>query len=237
MRHRISERERHSEAGNAPAMAIEEMKAVKTTCSLYDEEDIYNINETGIFLATIFQYWVQDTHRSWHQKRKELYTTCLLQYCFLLCVIGHAVCPRALQRVNTEATGMIWKSNKKACMTIDIMREWLNAFYQHVETGRRVLHLMDQFFAHLAAVNITIAPPNIRPLDKGIIQNYKQNYRKQWLDYQLKCFNQDVNSFIKMSVYKAIIWSVLAWKFEVLNNKIYVIASAQAVGAIYATKH
>ena len=77
-------------------------------------------------------------------------------------------------------------------MTTDIMREWLTAFYQHIVTYRRVLLLMENFSAQLAAVDITTVPPNIQvhylpksstsvyqPLDQGIIQNYKQYYRKQ----------------------------------------------------------
>ncbi|EPQ64192.1 hypothetical protein BGT96224_1755B [Blumeria graminis f. sp. tritici 96224] len=51
---------------------------------------------------------------------------------------------------------------------------------------------MENFSAQLAAVDITTVPPNIQvhylpksstsvyqPLDQGIIQNYKQYYRKQ----------------------------------------------------------
>ncbi|EPQ64193.1 hypothetical protein BGT96224_1755, partial [Blumeria graminis f. sp. tritici 96224] len=49
VRHGISKRERHGETGSVPAIAIEEVKAVQTFCSLHDEEDIYNIDDTGLF--------------------------------------------------------------------------------------------------------------------------------------------------------------------------------------------
>ncbi|SZF00368.1 unnamed protein product [Blumeria hordei] len=43
-------------------------------------------------------------------------------------------------------------------------------------------------------------------------------YRKQWLEYQLKCFDQDANPLTKMNVYEAISWSVRICRFEVSNN-------------------
>jgi hypothetical protein len=69
-----------------------------------------------------------------------------------------------------------------------IMAEWLKAFYLQVGTSRSILLTMDNFSAHIAAIEST-PPPNIRiiwlplnatsrfqPLDQGIIAAIKAYY-------------------------------------------------------------
>ena len=60
--------------------------------------------------------------------------------------------------------GCYWRCNSKAWMKTDIMLEWLYWFDQQV-TGRKVLLLMDNFSAHVAAVEAS----RIRPLQNTVI--------------------------------------------------------------------
>jgi Tc5 transposase DNA-binding domain len=48
-RHNIQKVSRHGEAGSVPTKAVEDMRAVQTLCGDYSEEDIYGMDETGLF--------------------------------------------------------------------------------------------------------------------------------------------------------------------------------------------
>ena len=48
-RHNIKSRKTHGEASSLPQETHEEIRAIQTLCGEYPEEDIYNIDETGLF--------------------------------------------------------------------------------------------------------------------------------------------------------------------------------------------
>ncbi|CCU76668.1 putative jerky protein [Blumeria hordei DH14] len=206
LRHGISISECHGESESMSAIAIEEMKAIQGICSLFDEEDIYNMDDTGIFGDDLSVLGSAHTAPGIKKDRSRISVV------FCTNVTGKTV-----SLLNIEAT------------------EWLTAYYQHVGTNRSVPLLMDNISSHLAVVNITIAFPNIQvhylpknsisvyqPLEQGIIQNHKQYYRKQCLEYRLKCFDQDVKPFTKMSLYEAIIDPVaIESVFTAVASRIY----------------
>jgi hypothetical protein len=49
-------------------------------------------------------------------------------------------------------------------MRSGIMGEWFRAFYKHIGKQRRVLLLLDNFSAHLCALEDTPLPSNIKVL-------------------------------------------------------------------------
>jgi hypothetical protein len=48
-RHNIQQHIQQGEAGSVPAEAAEEMKAIQTLCGEYPEDDVYNMDESGLF--------------------------------------------------------------------------------------------------------------------------------------------------------------------------------------------
>ena len=48
-RYKIQQQNRHGEASSVPESATEEMKSIQTLCGEYLEEDIYNMDVTGLF--------------------------------------------------------------------------------------------------------------------------------------------------------------------------------------------
>jgi hypothetical protein len=48
-RHNIKNQVRHGEAGSVPAMAEEEIGALRTIAREYEESAIYSIDKTGLF--------------------------------------------------------------------------------------------------------------------------------------------------------------------------------------------
>lgn len=93
------------------------------------------------------------------------------------------------------------ESYSEAWMVSAIMAEWLHWLAREVDNRKHILLLMDNFSAHIAAVNLITAttplqniavvylPPNAtsvcQPLDQGIIKCFKSHCRRRWVQYML----------------------------------------------------
>jgi len=110
--------------------------------------------------------------------------------------------------------------------------EWLKAFYTFIRSNR-VLLLMDNFSAHIAAIKLSPPPANIRiqwlpanstsitqPLNQGIINSFKAHYKRRWLRYMIDAFKQNLNPFYLMNLYHALRWVGQAWP-DISDTTIY----------------
>jgi hypothetical protein len=117
-------------------------------------------------------------------------------------------------------------------MITTVMIEWLNAFYAFIGNGRALL-LMDNFPAHLSGVELAPPPPNVRiqwlpanstsitqPLDQGIINSLKAQYKRYWLSYIIEQYEQNLNPLESMNIYHAFRWIARAWP-AVTDTTIY----------------
>ncbi|KAF2185678.1 DDE-domain-containing protein [Zopfia rhizophila CBS 207.26] len=88
---------------------------------------------------------------------------------------------------------------------------------------------MDNFLADIIALELAPPPVNIRieflpknstsmfqPLDQGIIQNFKAQYRKFWLQFSITCYNTDKDPVKEVTLENALRWTLQAWNFKVL---------------------
>lgn len=238
-RHSIKQRIQHGESCSVPKSAESEMSAIRTLCGGFQEADIYNMDETGLFWRRAVSRGLSSTQQGGIKKDKARIT-------MILCTnytgsdqlpiwfIGRAQQPHALRGINLTAIGAVWRANKKAWMNQSIMKEWLESFYRRIGTERRVLLLMDNFKAHSCGLTLTPPPANImvqwlpanatskyQPLDQGIIENLKVYYRRQWLQFMIQQFEQDLNPISTMNVYLSIIWATTAWNNDVTSTTIY----------------
>jgi len=113
-----------------PLQAEEEMRAIRTLCGEYAEEDIFNMDETGLFWRQAPSSGLATKARPGKKKDKNrISVVCCCNFTgsqrFTLWIIGKAARPYALRNVNIEALGIRWRSNKKAWMNTIIMNEWL----------------------------------------------------------------------------------------------------------------
>ncbi|KAH6948631.1 hypothetical protein HPB50_025410 [Hyalomma asiaticum] len=86
---------------------------------------------------------------------------------------------------------VIYKHNKKACMTAQLFEEYVRQLDRHFSAKKRnVLIVLDNASAHvdldnLTAIKLLFLPPNTtalaQPLDQGIIRSVKQTTRKNLL--------------------------------------------------------
>ena len=86
---------------------------------------------------------------------------------------------------------MNYDGNRNAWMTREIFSNWLISWDRKLtKEKRKIFLLVDNCSAHnfsnkLSAIKLEYLPPNttaiLQPLDQGIIQGFKVNYRKQLL--------------------------------------------------------
>lgn len=238
-RFHIKQRVQHGEAASVPESAEAEMRAVRTLCGDYQEDDIYNMDETGLFWRQSPSIGLTSQIQPGRKKDKTRITlTICTNYTgsdrFPIWFIGKAQVPHALRGVNFTAMGAVWRANKKAWMNQFIMKEWLDHFYRHIGTTRHVLLLMDNFKSHSAGLQLNPPPPNIRiqwlpanatskfqPLDQGIIQNLKIHYKRQWLRFMIYHYEQDNDPIKRMNLFHTCSWLIRAWNDDVSNTTIY----------------
>jgi len=233
-RHNISERTRHGEASSVDeGLLAEQLVAVQAIAAQFHASNTYNCDESGLLWKVVPDKG-QATESIPGTKVEKARITA--HFCcnadgshkLPLWFIGKHRKPRCFgaANINLNSLGCYWRYNNKAWMRTDIMIEWLYWFDQQV-TGRKVLLLMDNFSAHVAAVEalqmrplqntvICWLPPNatskVQPLDQGIIRTWKAYYRKQWLVYMVDQFEAGKNPLKTTNVLKAIRWSIQAWQ-------------------------
>ncbi|XP_033222736.1 tigger transposable element-derived protein 4-like [Belonocnema kinseyi] len=113
-----------------------------------------------------------------------------------LLVIGKSRKPRCFKGV--KSIPVLYESNKKAWMTCSVYEDWLHKIdHKFQRENRKVLPLVDNCPAHpkvliqtLKAIKVVHIPPNLtakmQPMDQGIIQNLKVNYRQRIIKRLLK---------------------------------------------------
>jgi hypothetical protein len=231
-RHNIRQHTLHGEAGSVPAIAETTMHQIRALASDYGSDDIYNMDETALYWRKSISKGLSTSTMSGIKMDKSRIS---LAFCcnasgkdrLPIWLIGKAKTPRALKGLNLSTMGVVWRHNQKAWMTALIMKEWLQSFYQHISVTRQVVLLMDNCSAHIAAVNMHSPPPHItitwlppnatsqfQPLDQGIISSFKAYYKRQWLEYMMDCFVQNINPIKSMTLHLAIRWSVRAWHHD-----------------------
>lgn len=237
-RHSIKWHTFHGEAASVSDSIHVEMKAIQIICDTYPPEDIYNMDETGLFWRRMPNGGLTSEGRPGQKRDKTRITIVVASNAtgsdkLPLWVIGTAKQPHALRGVNMASIGCVWRYNKKAWMRHEIMEQWLRTFYLRIGRQRRVLLLMDNFSAHLLALEKAPPPSNIRivflpanatslyqPLDQGIIQNLKHYYRKSWMYWMIGMVDRGIDPRDRMSLNYTLRWLTQAWRTKVISETI-----------------
>lgn len=225
-RHNISYKNICGEAGSVDENVVGEWKGkLREICDGYLEQDIFNCDETGLFFRAIPDKTMchKGEKCSGGKLSKERLTV-------LLCVnmvgefekpliIGKATKPRCFRGVDINSLGVVWRANKRAWMTKEIMTDWLITFDSRMrKLKRNVILFMDNAASHpdatLTHVKIVFLPPNTtsacQPLDQGIIKNFKVLYRQKVLRHILSNMNAAASALElskTISVLDAIMWA------------------------------
>ena len=92
------------------------MKSIRTLCGEYREEDIYNIDETGLFWRQSINRGLASTSQPGVKRKK----TRISIICYVnstgsdrlpLWLIGKSKKPRCFKNVNLNALSCVWRAN------------------------------------------------------------------------------------------------------------------------------
>ncbi len=197
----------------------------------YDPDDIFNIDETGLFYRLLpdrtYCFKEEKCHGGKHSKERltlllgaNMSGTCKLKPF----VIGKYAKPRCFTGIRPESLGVDYTYNKKAWMTCKTFDEYLLKWNSHlVRQNRKICLLIDNCPAHAllreySNIEIHFLPPNttskLQPMDLGVIKKFKSAYRRYLVEMYLHALEQrqdlaTVRS--KIHVKAAIEMSVRAW--------------------------
>lgn len=160
----------------------------------YSPSNIYNADETGLFFRALPNKTLTLKNEKCIGGKLPKERVTILHCANMngdkekLLVIGKANKPRAFKHINPHELPVTWKSNKKAWMTMELMKEWLEDFdFKLIKDKRKILLFLDNAGSHpkdsirLKNIKIIFLPPNCtavcQPLDQGIIKNFKSHYR------------------------------------------------------------
>ncbi|XP_062978547.1 tigger transposable element-derived protein 3-like [Elgaria multicarinata webbii] len=177
--------------GEPPEVACWENTVLPYVLSKYDPPDVYACGEAAI----LFRATPEDPALEKREEGRDQLTV-------LLCVnmdasdqrdaliVGKTPRPFGFQGANAPAFPPVaYRANGKAWMTAAIFTEWLQKFNDDMKRRRRsVVLFLVQCGAHpyveFSNVKMFFMPPGssrIHPLEQGVIQNFKCNYRRRML--------------------------------------------------------
>ena len=235
----------HGEAGAAEIDNIDNIKQmdiIRAKALQKEPRNILNFDETGLFWKQQPNRTLATYRQSGGKKSKNRYTVGCTTNAdgsdeYDLWVIGQSKRPRSFKKKDTRLFGIKYRYNDSKWMTTQIMveyLEWLNLKLK--SQNRHVLLLMDNFSAHTGAVEylggknalshveIEWLPPNTtsvwQPLDQGIIASFKLQYRKMWVAYMIKQFDNDKNPLKTVTLLHSIRWAVQAWRHYIKSSTI-----------------
>lgn len=207
------------------------MKLKRTLCGDFAVDDIFTMGETSLLWRQSPSLVLPTTTKR-KKNRSHVSIICCSNFTggerFPLWVVGKSAQPSTLCSVNLEALNIQWRSNSKAWVNIEVIKDWLRAFYKWIGT-RRVLLLIDSGKTHMCGIEQMPPPSNIciqwlppiststyQPLDQGIIYQFKCGYNKLWLHFMLSCYEQGNDPGTNVNLYFALSWASQAW-FEDLR--------------------
>ncbi|SPO27760.1 related to transposases [Ustilago trichophora] len=232
-RNSLSQHKLHGEAGSVDQQFLDQqLPALKQLLHLYQPEDIWNADETGLFYSMPPVRTIATRPAAGLKKDKTRITILFacnstgsekLEPFF----IGKADQPRAFKRSTAAQLGIHYAANQKAWMTSSLFTSWLQHLDAHIgqTPGRHILLLLDNFKGHgstekplteLHNITIHFLPPNttsrIQPLDAGIIAAFKKHYRIRQYSQALLEAEMGGTDIYKVDILTAIRLSQQIWR-------------------------
>ena len=177
-------------------------------CQQYDEENIFNADETGIYFRAMPDSTLtfrNDTRRGTKKSKERI--TCLLTCSMAgekkkILVVGKSKNPRCFKNVNPLPVD--YEANSNSWMTGGIWESFLRAWDKDLKKkNRKILLLADNCSAHtqvtgLSSIRVEFLPPNttsvLQPCDMGIIRAVKAIFRKAMCRQVLQQMDESVTA-------------------------------------------
>ena len=206
-RHHIKSYRFHGESASADMGAVTTSREqLKRDLENYNPNDIYNIDETGLFYklkptSTLATGPVKGEKRSKERITVALCCNATGTDKIRPFVIGRSARPRCFGRDFDPAMYVDYRHNKKAWMTSIVWVDVLKILNSRARgQGRHYLLLCDNASSHkndqhFSNLTLKFLPPNttshLQPLDGGIIASFKAHYRKRLVRHFVRCIEDD----------------------------------------------
>ena len=229
-RHNIKQAVLSGEAADVQQTTVDEWcQRLPTIYQGYALKDVFNADETCLFYRTLPERSLVAKGDGCHGGKKAKDRITVLLVCSATgeklkpVVIGRAENPRCFRGQTKSCLPVHYYHNRKAWMTGDIWKNWLNRLNNKmVIQKRKILLFIDNCAAllevELSNIKLAYLPPNttakLQPLDGGIIQQTKCLYRKRFLRHIIAEVTEttEASALAKsVNVLDAIFWLKLAW--------------------------
>ena len=206
--HDISCKKMAGESASVSEESIRHWKEVvsKEIMAKYSPEDILNCDECGLLWMltpdTTHAFKEEKVHGGKRSKMRITILNCVSMTGkkFPLVVIGKFLKPRCFKHVTRLP--VTYRANKKSWMTGDLFTEFVRSLDQKMKCqNRKVALILDRCPAYprimgLTNVEMFFLPPNTtsktQPLNAGIINVMKRNYRKRLVQRMLACYENQM---------------------------------------------
>ncbi|CAH1244025.1 TIGD4 [Branchiostoma lanceolatum] len=201
----------------------------------YSAEDIYNLDESGLFFRTTSNQTVLPVKgdHSYFSREKQAQDSLTILLCVNMAgekerplVIGQAARPPCFKNVQLSSLPVSYAHNKMAWMTSELFLDWLRTFDRKMGSqDRKVLLFLDHAPSHphvrYRNVELVFFPPSTtsryQPLGQGVIHSFKLNYRKRQLRRVLQERQKHREASgeqlaREVSVLEAVQWVSSAWQ-------------------------
>jgi len=193
----------------------------------YEERNIFNFDETGLFIKMMpdKSYAFKRINVKGFKKAKErvsiLLGASMIGEKMPLLLIGKSKNPRSFKNKCIDDNFCMYANNKTAWMTKEIFLNYFTKINSNMIKGNRnILVLIDNCTAHkiedFSNIKFVFLPANttslIQPLDMGIIRNFKLKYRQAFLN---TIYDSDPNNVSKnlknFNLYRVVEHANYAW--------------------------
>jgi hypothetical protein len=204
-------------------------------------DQVYNCDETGLYYKMMpSKTLAGETENSAPglKKNKERLTILACsnnsgRHKLRLMCIGKAKRPRTFKNWAVEVRPVYYRNKKSAWMNSFLFKEWFfkefvpsaRKFLKKIGLPQKAILVVDNAKCHLSEdelqsgdIKIHFLPPNVtailQPMDQGVVENLKRNYRKYLLQYLLNEQNGGctlLESIKKINLKEVIYWLADSW--------------------------
>ena len=190
----------------------------------YEPNDIYNVDETGLFWKMLSKNLLRFIGKKTHGSKQPKKRIPLLVDANMsgtdklpLLAIGKSKKPRAFK--NVRKLSVDFEANKKAWMRSDLFEQYLHKLDRKMKfDGRKIVMVLDNCPAHphvkLENVELAFLPLNTtsrtQPMDASVIRNFKLHYHCILASRRLQAAEND-HEDIKCSLLDCLLAVKSAW--------------------------
>lgn len=175
--------------------------------------DVFNADETGLFykMSPNTTLAIRAENVKGTKKEKDRITVLCCANAdgserLPLLVIGKSACPRCFKGINVKALPCIYRSQRKAWMSVELFQEFLSGLDSKMKKqDRNILLILDNAPVHKIEVTLTnikihFLQPNTtsitQPMDAGIIRSFKCKYRAKLMKFKLSVVCSNLSNFV-----------------------------------------